>query len=190
MQILLLILPLSTAFVSNGVLSNHQHYYRSQLDSLRKAGDSFISISQVFSPSNRNDKDAFQSAGEALLEAHNAWTQEWDDVTVALRNASEFVYKISASRRHSPVHTNVGELEFELYERIAGELQDASNISGCMSIGPPASVPNFEAVKSCLLELAQLEQDGMSDNENVASHSSRLLTEAAEGFAGLIRDID
>jgi hypothetical protein len=47
----------------------------------------------------------------------------------------------------------------DLYQKIAQELEDVSNISGCTSSGPPSSVPNMEAIRDYLLELSELKEE-------------------------------
>ena len=131
-----------------------------------------------------NDDQYFRSFGEALIEAHNSWTEDWDDVTDALLVASQSCSKIADCR------------DSAFYEQIAQQLQDASDISGCVSIGPAASVPNLESITESLLELARLEQDhnikadNNGEKEHDISNSYHFLVKAAEGFLDVVGDFD
>jgi hypothetical protein len=85
--------------------------------------------------------DISKDAGGALIRAGQAWTVDWGDVTEELAVASQGFYKI--------VDRNCR------YESIAQELEDASTIEGCTSVGPPSAVPNLIAIKEHLEEIAE-----------------------------------
>jgi hypothetical protein len=85
--------------------------------------------------------DVSKSAGEALIRAGRAWAMDWDEVTEELAEASQDFYKIAVKN--------------SLYESIAQELEDASTIEGCTSVGPPSAVPNLIAIKEHLKEIAE-----------------------------------
>jgi len=71
------------------------------------------------------EDDALKSPAQALIDAGNAWTSNWEDVTYACSDAAEEFRKVNG------------------YEKIADELKDLSEIGGCTSVGPASSVPNL-----------------------------------------------
>jgi hypothetical protein len=149
------------------------------LGSLKKAGDSFVSLSKSLD-GEPAAASSFQSAGDALLQAHYSWTVDWSDVTMALEDAAVCFFRIS------DLFSEKNSATSELYQKIALELEDASNISCCISIGPPSSVPNLEAIRDHLLELSE------SEDENIHSPtaSSAHLLEAYHAIKNLIDSID
>lgn len=95
-------------------------YYEDEDESkngLVVAGEVFLSSSAIH-----------HEAGQALIRAGQAWTTDWDDVTDAFADASR-----AFSRQG--------------YVVVAYELEDASTIEGCTSVGPPSSAPNLIAIK-------------------------------------------
>ena len=101
-----------------------------------------------------------ENAGDALIRAGQAWSVDWNDVTVALEDASQVFYTMKDDNL--------------LYESIAQELEDASTIEGCISIGPPSSAPNLIAIQDHLEALAD------------ADEGATVFREAAEALNGLI----
>lgn len=81
------------------------------------AGEVFLSSSAIH-----------HEAGGALIRAGQSWTTDWDDVTDAFADASRAFSRLG-------------------YDLIAYELEDASTIEGCTSVGPPSSAPNLIAIK-------------------------------------------
>jgi hypothetical protein len=146
------------------------------LGTLKKAGDSFVSLSTSL---DEPAASCFQSAGDALLQAHDSWTVDWTEVTMALADAATSFSRISDHLSESNSAAS------HLYQKIAQELEDASNISGCTSIGPPSSVPNLEAIRDYLLKLSELE-----DEDVHSPAASTHLLEAFNSIARLIESID
>lgn len=105
--------------------------------------------------------DVSENAGAALIRAGQAWTVDWSEVTEAFEVASQEFYKM--------VDTN------KLYESIAEELEDASTIEGCTSVGPPSSVPNLIAIKEHL-EAISNEGDGYDPTGKAAEALSDLIS--------------
>jgi hypothetical protein len=103
---------------------------------LKKAGDSFVSLSKLSDPPSDS---SFQSAGDALVQAHASWTVDWTEVTMALADA------VTSISRMSDQFSESNSAAADLHQEILLEREVASNISGCMSIGPPSSAPNLEA---------------------------------------------
>lgn len=174
-QILIAFIIHSAAFINNQALHNQRSrrrlLCRTKLDDLKRAGDCITSISKTVP--NDDCSPHFQSAGEALCLAHNGWKVDWVDVTNAFGDASNSFLKLST--------TTKGTRAGELYELIAQELQDASNIQGCTSIGPPSSVPNLEAISESLTALANLEEK---------LPFSDLLSEASDAILSLMEDVE
>lgn len=104
--------------------------------------------------------DISSDAGGALIRAGRAWTVDWGDVTEELAEASQGFYKIVDRNRK--------------YESIAQELEDASTIEGCTSVGPPSAVPNLIAIKERLEEISE---EGGGD-----SGPARKAAEALDGL--------
>jgi hypothetical protein len=146
------------------------------LGSMKNAGDSFVSLSKLLDPPSAS---SFQSAGDALLQAHASWTVDWAEVTMALADAATSFSRISDQFSESNSAAS------DLYQKISLELEDASNISGCISIGPPSSVPNLEAIRDHLLELSELE-----DEDVHSPTASAHLLEAFQAITSLIKSID
>ena len=146
------------------------------LGSLEKAGDSFVSLSKLL---DEPSACSFQSAGDALLQAHDSWTFDWTEVTMALADAATSFSKISDQFSESNSAAS------DLYQKISQELEDASNISGCSSIGPPSSVPNLEAIRNYLFELSELE-----DEDIHSPTASAHLFEAFKAITSLVKSID
>jgi hypothetical protein len=83
------------------------------------------------------EDDALQTPAQALIQAGNAWTSDWEEVTFACADAAEAFEKVSG------------------YEKVADDLQDLSLIGGCSSVGPPSSVPNLLDLQRHFKELAE-----------------------------------
>lgn len=199
--------------------SNHPHRHNRNnyvkiLKSLQKAGDAFLSLSELISfPDESSESTAFQLIGDALIEAHKALSIEWIDVTIALGTTSVSFSALSNHHHNTNRHqsqaeeeatemtispnnyadlsTTAGlELESRLYDRIAQQLKDVSKITGCLSIGPPASVPNLADVRDCLFRVAWLLLERDFDGEGGSAGLARLMKEATNGFDGVVRDFD
>lgn len=80
------------------------------------AGETLLSL---------ND-ETLVAAAQALMEAGNAWTSDWEQVTYACEDAAQAFRKLDSG-----------------FETIADELDDLSDIGGCTSVGPASSVPNL-----------------------------------------------
>lgn len=163
-----------------------------KLQSLKKAGESFLAISDELATASEKDSKlemsndierAFGLAGHAFIKAHEAWTYDWDDVTVEFLDASKQFYQISTCYQSHDKSLQI------LYENIARELEDASTITGCLSVGPPASVPNLEAVRDSLYEVANLSKSvRFFDRGNGDSFLSTNCFEAADGLDLLLKE--
>ena len=207
-------LPIAAAFVSqNAQDRNEMRHHYMRLCSFMKAGESFLAISDQLSSSSASASSSgnvsdfpadtapvFQMAGRAFLEAHKAWTVDWDDVTVAFLDASQHFHQISIYYDDSDATgaNSVNDIG-KLYESIAAELEDASTITGCLSVGPPSSVPNLEAVRGYLYELAKLSASiSMSRSVKVEDENegggdwnlSASFLEAADSFDALLSEFD
>ena len=72
--------------------------------------------------------------GAALCRAGDEWEREsWEGVAAELDESSRYFQ--AAARVSAGLES--------AFEAIAGELSEASTISGCISVGPLASVPNL-----------------------------------------------
>jgi hypothetical protein len=146
------------------------------LSSLKKAGDSFASLSKSL---DEPAASSFQSAGDALLQAHDSWTADWTEVTMALADAATSFSRISDQFSERNIVAS------DLYQKIAQELEDVSHISGCASSGPPSSAPNMEAIRDYLLELSELKEMDIH-----SPTASAYLLEAFKGVTSLVESID
>ena len=136
-------------------------------------GEAFVSLSQEAADvDDENTEALLQQAGGALIEAGMQWTQDWGDVTIAMEDAANAFSKLSDDPH------NTQELS-DLYSRIADELYDASTIEGCLSIGPPSSVPNLEAIRDILNDF----DDGNSDY-------NECIQQAANAIDALITELE
>jgi hypothetical protein len=104
---------------------------------LKKAGDSFVSLSKLLDPPSDSSN---QSVGDALFQAHASWNVDWTEVTMALADA------VTSFSRMSDQFSESNSAASDFHQKISPELEDASNISGCMSVGPPSSARNLEAI--------------------------------------------
>lgn len=86
--------------------------------------------------SSFND-DHLTPAAQALIQAGNAWTTDWEEVTYACADAADVLQNV------------------EGYEKVASALHDLSEIGGCTSVGPPSSVPNLLELQLYFKEMAK-----------------------------------
>ena len=117
-----------------------------------------------------------RDAGASLVRAGSHWSDSWDAVTLSLREASE-----SISSAASAFGGGVGE---EL-EAAASEMEDASNIGGCTSIGPAAAAPNLIEIGLHFMSAADMMETGKGVWRMGVSMSMR---EAAMEFVELAEE--
>ena len=119
-------------------------------------------IASIGSKTNNRLLSAF---GEALRGAGHTWANDWSETTNHLANAAESCRLLANDAKNddsgmmissSTVETTpttttrvVGPKASKTFYRMADELEEASSIQGCSSIGPPTAIPNLEAL--CLL---------------------------------------
>jgi len=106
------------------------------LDGLIGLGNAFLSLADF-----HDDDLNIVATGESLVRAGQAWTIDWSEVTVSLSEASQALRKLSP-----PIHA---------YTRIAEQLDDASTIEGCTSIGPMTVIPNLAEIQDIFFKLSQ-----------------------------------
>jgi hypothetical protein len=84
------------------------------------------------------------SVGETFAQAGQAWAaKDWGGTTKALGEASKALQACADGD---------GNISAQAWQMIATELEDISNIEGCSSVGPPASIPNWIAIQELLVE--------------------------------------
>lgn len=110
--------------------------------------------------------------GSSLSRAGEAWSTEWTDVTEELYDASKTMSKI-ATAETDPERN-------ELYSLAAYELESIATIEGCISMGPPASVPNLIELRVIFSKIADSFED---------PRSSESFRNAAVAIDGLVDDM-
>lgn len=108
-------------------------------------------------------------AGQALVQSATAWDNEWADVTMGFSEASACFYSLAEEEQESCVK--------DLYTGVADELEDASTIQGCTSVGPPSSIPNLVEIQRLFLDLSSSEHKDLTFFRNAANAIGRLIDE-------------
>ena len=164
-----------------------------QTDALRAAGDALVSAAQ-------SDSSPLARAGESLVQAAEEWgaaEASWEQIAEQFAACSEALLECSAEGRQALLlaATAISEEEEEAaalesalawaLEAASAELGDASEVTGCMSIAPPAAAPNLIAAADELATAARILAS--PDPSEDSSVSSRLLQAAAslEAFAAV-----
>jgi hypothetical protein len=158
---------------------------------LTSAGLSFISASTkslgmlFYNIGGMDHKDIqalLLQAGTALVDAGSQWENDWNSVTHSMQDASKAFYDISNVFGSANIDESL-ELAL-LFEQIGKELEDISNISGCVSIGPPCSCGNLFAVEKNLMDISAILK-----KNSVASTDEHMMCTLFKEVAELFRDM-
>lgn len=118
-------------------------------------------------------------AGTHLVAAGEAWATDWEAVRESMASAAEAFYDISNVFGSANIDESLP--LGTLFESIGKELEDISDISGCISVGPPCSAPNLLAIESSLSEVSKI----LKKNSVAATDEHMMVTlfrEVAELF--------
>lgn len=146
----------------------------------------------------KEESALFHRVGQALVEAGTAWTEDWMETTIAMEEASAAFSDLSKLIRNdadddddddiqkptdsTSTSTTTTSFSSRIYRTIADEFADASTIGGCVSIGPPSSVPNLQVIRDCLNELSSnCSSSSYSECFNEASNAIQDLVLELEG---------
>lgn len=121
-------------------------------------------------------------AGTALVAAGSKWDSDWKSVTYSMSDASKAFYDISDVFGSANIDESL-ELAL-LFERIGRELEDISNISGCVAIGPPTSCSNLFAVETHLTDISKILK-----KNSVAATDEHMMCTLFKEVAELFRDM-
>ena len=174
----------------------HQHHQQQALQRAALSDDTTTSsspitpatilhnIATVLDNDDIDDKDA----AAAIRNVATTWDKalfgdgsdgecDWYDITVAMENAIP-AFASSLSSLSSSKYGGV----------MAEQFQDMSTIEGCMSIGPPSSIPNWIEIQTVFVKLAEQEQEqeqqqeeeSDGDDENRSSTAFRQIANELE----------
>ena len=146
----------------------------------------------------KEESALFRRVGQALVEAGKAWTEDWMETTIAMEEASAAFSDLSKLIHNdaddddddiqkptdstSTSSSSTTWFSSRMYRTIADEFADASTIGGCVSIGPPSSVPNLQVIRDCLNELSSnCSSSSYSECFNEASNAIQALVLELEG---------
>jgi len=149
------------------------------------AGKALISAADAAGSQDYACPHLLRDIGESLKEIGEGWSTSWEAVTYSAYDASGFFVSLSQLQKRQVLA--------KAYAAAAGDLSAISAISGCVSVGPPSSVPALISLSTHLKEAA----DAVSDEE-ISSGSeckdsvalSRLLKVASVSIGDLAKEYD